>query len=69
MPQRSSKPVRAPTRVVNALQLACEAYPNQRVTQIIVNALGADPFYVEDLEAAAALNAYARGEGSDRAGS
>lgn len=45
--------------VIRALKTACAAHPEQRVTQVLVNALGSDPFYVEDPEAARKLYEYA----------
>jgi hypothetical protein len=58
---------RNPALVLVALQQAVEAYPDQRVMQVIVNALGEDPFYVEDTDAAAALYSYATRVEADRA--
>lgn len=51
-------PVRNPGGVIASLAEACVTYPDQRVMQVIVNALGTDPFYVEDDEAIKALMAY-----------
>lgn len=45
-------------RVLIALKAACVAHPTQRVTQVIVNALGTDPFYMEDEEAEELLIKY-----------
>jgi hypothetical protein len=45
--------------VLVALKAACAAHPTQRVAQVIVNALGSDPFYVEDRKAARLLADYA----------
>lgn len=45
--------------VADALVAACDAHPEQRVMQVLVNALGVDPFYVPDDEAARKLYAYA----------
>ncbi len=54
------QPIREPKAVLGALRAACAAYPDQRVMQVIVNALaGADPFYVEDDVAVDALLDYA----------
>jgi hypothetical protein len=52
-------PPREPKSVLIALEAACRAHPSQRVAQVVVNALGADPFYVEDDEAASELYKYA----------
>lgn len=46
--------------VVHALEVACQAHPSQRVAQVIVNALGRDPFYMDDDEARERLYDYAR---------
>lgn len=54
-----AEPVRCPSAVMTALGVACRAHPDQRVMQVIVNALGVDPFYVEDMDAHNALLAYA----------
>lgn len=54
------KPVRAPIPVLSALSAACRAYPDQRVAQVIVNALGTDPFHVDDITAADLLSKYAQ---------
>lgn len=53
------EPVRSPTRVIRALEVACAAHPSQRVMQVIVNALGEDPFYAEDEDAESMLYEYA----------
>ena len=53
------RPPRDPRAVIGALTAACAAHPDQRVTQIIVNVLGEDPFYVEDDDATELLFAYA----------
>lgn len=53
------EPVRNPRGVLAALQGACERWPDQRVMQVVVNALGNDPFYVEDEEAIEKLVEYA----------
>lgn len=45
--------------VIRALEVACQAHPSQRVGQVIVNALGEDPFYLDNDEALERLNAYA----------
>lgn len=42
-----------------ALSFACSKHPEQRVMQVIVNALGTDPFFVENADAEAKLIAYA----------
>lgn len=46
--------------VVHALEVACQAHPSQRVAQVIVNALGRDPFYMDNEEARERLYDYAR---------
>ena len=46
--------------VVRALEAACMAHPTQRVGQVIVNALGTDPFYLDNDEAHAKLADYCR---------
>jgi hypothetical protein len=53
-------PNREPESVLFALRAACDAHPDQRVAQVIVNALGTDPFYIEDRDAAQRLADYAR---------
>lgn len=58
-------PDRNPDAVIDALRAACAMHPTQRVMQVIVNAIGVDPFYVEDDHAAKRLNAYAE-EGRPR---
>lgn len=35
-------------RFAAALHVATQAYPDQRLGQIIVNACGGDPFHIED---------------------
>lgn len=45
---------------MEALNAAMHAHPNQRAAQVIVNALGPDPFYVSDDAATTSLWAYAR---------
>lgn len=58
-------PVRNPEGVLQALAAACKAHPDQRVTQVIVNAVHRDdPFYIEDDVCTAALWAYAATGGS-----
>jgi hypothetical protein len=57
--RENSQPHRDPNAVLLALKAACLAHPDQRVTQVIVNALGEDPFYVENEKAAAKLADYA----------
>jgi hypothetical protein len=47
-------------QVALALRAACRAHPDQRVMQVLVNACGVDPFYLEDDEARARLHAYAK---------
>lgn len=49
-----------PEAFAAALKAACIAHPQQRSCQVIVNALGLDPFYMEDSEAINKLFAYAR---------
>lgn len=49
-----------PSAFVAALRAAQTAHPSMRTCQILVNALGIDPFYVEDGEAVAKLYAYAQ---------
>ena len=44
---------------LNALRYAKGKLPEMRYCQIIVNALGGDPFYTEDGEAARAIKDYA----------
>lgn len=61
-----AEPIRNPASVLAALKGACEAHPDQRVMQVVVNALGEDPFYVEDAEAVEALVAYAMAPNSPR---
>jgi hypothetical protein len=56
--------VRRPDVVLLALRAACARHPEQRVMQVIVNALGTDPFYVEDTDAAHKLADYAAFEPS-----
>lgn len=53
-----AEPIRRPDAVLSALKAACDAHPDQRVMQVIVNALGTDPFYVEDCDAALTLSDY-----------
>jgi hypothetical protein len=53
------EPVRDPAGAITALWEACRKHPDQRVTQVIVNALGTDPFYVEDPDAITKLYEYA----------
>jgi hypothetical protein len=48
-----------PRRFAQALSIACEAHPSQRTCQILVNALGGDPFYMEDDAAIHKLYEYA----------
>lgn len=63
-PVRRVKPTesfRSPSAVLAALKAACEAHPDQRVMQVIVNALGPDPFYVEDAQAIQRLNDFTAG--------
>lgn len=55
------EPVRMPAEVISALMAACSRHPSQRVMQVIVNALGIDPFYVEDEDAIRKLYEYANG--------
>lgn len=55
-----SEPIRDPAKVLAALAAASASHPNQRVMQVIVNALGEDPFYIEDMKAAERLYEYAR---------
>lgn len=50
---------RSPDFVLAALSAAVIAHPDQRVMQVVVNALGTDPFYVEDQDAALKLKDYA----------
>ena len=52
-------PKRQRTEVLDALLRACLAHPEQRVMQVVVNALGTDPFYVEDPDAVRKLQDYA----------
>lgn len=52
-------PIRKPIEVIQAISLAASAYPDQRVMQVIVNACGNDPFYVEDEDAIKKLREYA----------
>lgn len=54
------EPVRYPEGVLRALMAACASHPDQRVMQVIVNALGPDPYYIEDSEALVLLTKYAR---------
>ena len=56
-PQRSK-----PAGFDSALRAAQLNHPEQRTCQILVNALGEDPFYMEDAQAIVLLYAYARGE-------
>ena len=42
-----------------ALLEACEAYPGQRVGQVIANAIGENLYYIHDDNAALMLSAYA----------
>lgn len=55
-----NEPIRNPGAALSALRAACMTHPDQRMGQVIVNALGADPFYVEDDDAEAKLYAYAQ---------
>jgi hypothetical protein len=55
-----SKPERRPDAVLRALREACAAHPDQRVMQVVINALGVYPFDVEDEDASAKLDAYTR---------
>lgn len=48
-----------PHAVTAALLGACAAHPQQRVAQVLVNALGTDPFYMNDDEVIRKLNEYA----------
>jgi hypothetical protein len=41
-----------------ALNAAMAAHPQQRAAQVIVNALGTDPFYLDDYEATQKLWKY-----------
>ena len=54
------KPVRILGEVMRALSAASCAHPDQRVMQVIVNACGTDPFYLEDEEATRLLFDYSR---------
>jgi hypothetical protein len=47
------------SETIMALVSACSKHPEQRVMQVIVNALGSDPFYIENADAEAKLIAYA----------
>jgi hypothetical protein len=61
---QKDKPIRMPAQVLTALKVATDAHPDQRVMQVIVNALGTDPFNVEDCDAIGKLYDYAAsGEG------
>lgn len=53
-----TEPIRMPGQVLIALKAACDAHPSQRVAQVVVNALGTDPFYVEDGDAIGKLYDY-----------
>ena len=48
-----------PAQFARALTEACRAHPEQRTCQVIVNALGTDPFHMEDEAAIAKLREYA----------
>lgn len=43
-----------------ALEAACQRHPEQRICQVLVNALGEDPFYLDDNEAIKKLYAYSK---------
>lgn len=47
-----------PDAVAAALKAACQCYPEMRTAQILVNALGRDPFYLEDEDMIVGLYAY-----------
>lgn len=55
---------RSPDRIepiLSVLREAWHTHPNQRLCQLIVNAVGLnDPFYVEDYDARQSLAVYAR---------
>lgn len=46
--------------MLGALRVACASHPTQRVAQVLVNALGPDPFYIEDVDARTLLYDYAK---------
>lgn len=56
-----TEPVRKPVAVLDGLKAALKAHPDQRVMQVIVNAISnGDLFYIDDEDAAMALYGYAK---------
>jgi hypothetical protein len=53
-----------PDAFAETLRVAQELHPTLRTCQILVNALGTDPFYLEDDEAIERLHAWISGPGA-----